>query len=179
MTRIVVGVSGSLASLAALRHATALARRDGAPLLAVLAWEPPEGEALHARSPDRAWAEMWAGEARQRLARAFDHGLGGLPEPEDIAVDCRVVRDAPAAALLRAAARPGDLLVLGMTPRRGRFGRLWRRPVLRGVMARARGPVLVVPGPELRRGEARVLRRHASTDVPEAGAYAPRTQISG
>ncbi|MGW4160130.1 universal stress protein [Streptomyces sp. NPDC004788] len=178
MTRIVVGVSGSLASLAALRHATALARRDGAPLLAVLAWEPPEGEALHARSPDLAWAEMWAGEARQRLARAFDDGLGGLPE--DTAVDCRVVRDAPAAALLRAAARPGDLLVLGMTPRRGRFGRLRRRPVLRGVMTGARDPVLVVPGPELRRGEARVLRRHAArTDVPEAGAYAPRAQISG
>ncbi|MGW7309631.1 universal stress protein, partial [Streptomyces sp. NPDC054835] len=66
MSRIVVGVSGSLASLAALRQAAALARRDGAELLAVLAWEPPEGEAAHARTPDRAWARLWADEARAR-----------------------------------------------------------------------------------------------------------------
>ncbi|MFF0752751.1 universal stress protein [Streptomyces sp. NPDC004267] len=177
MTRIVVGVSGSLASLAALRHAAALAHREDAALLAVLAWEPPEGESLHARNPDRAWARMWAGEARQRLARAFDDGLGGLPEA--VAVERRIVRDAPAAALLGAAGRTGDLLVLGTSPRRGRFGRLGRRPVLRAVMAGARGPVLVVPGPALRRGEARVLRRHARSGVPGAGAYAQPTQISG
>ncbi|MEV5974061.1 universal stress protein [Streptomyces sp. NPDC051921] len=163
MSRIVVGVSGSLASLAALRRATALARRDGAGLLAVLAWEPPEGEALHARMPDRAWARTWADDARLRLAQAFDDALGGVPP--GVPVERRIVRDAPAAALVAAADEPGDLLVLGVTRARGRFGRPRRRPVLRAVMEGAEGPVVVVPGPVLRRGEARVLRRHAPAPV--------------
>ncbi|MFI8828661.1 universal stress protein [Streptomyces sp. NPDC053431] len=176
MSRIVVGVSGSLASLAALRQAAALARREGAGLLAVLAWEPPEGEALYARMPDRAWARMWADDARSRLARAFEDGLGGVPEA--MAVERRIVRDAPAAALVAAADEPGDVLVIGCARAHGRFGRPRRRPVLRAVMARAEGPVVVVPGPVLRRGEARLLRRHAPDPVPgwrstEAGAARP------
>ncbi|MER8044678.1 universal stress protein [Streptomyces sp. NPDC094032] len=176
MSRIVVGVSGSLASLAALRHATALARRDGAELLAVLAWEPPEGEALAARIPDRAWARMWADEARARLTRAFEDGLGAIPDGP--AVERRIVRDAPAAALCRAADRPGDLLVLGTTTGRGLLGGPRRRPVLRAVTARAERPVLVVPGPVVRRGEARVLRRHARTAVAAPGTYpVPRQMI--
>lgn len=177
MSRIVVGVSGSLASLAALRHATVLARRDGAELLAVLAWEPPEGEAAYARTPDRAWARLWADEARARLTRAFEDGLGAAPE--GLAVERRIVRDAPAAALFRAADRPGDLLVLGTATGRGRFGGPRRRPVLRAVTARAERPVLVVPGPLLRRGEARVLRRHARTAVAAPGTLPAPSQTIG
>ncbi|MFE1384112.1 universal stress protein [Streptomyces sp. NPDC058740] len=177
MTRIVVGVSGSLASLAALRYATALARRDGAELLAVLAWEPPEGEAAYARVPDPAWARLWAGEARLRLTRAFDEGLGAAPG--GLAVERRIVRDAPAAALRRAADRPGDLLVLGITPGRGRLGGPRRRPVLRAVLARAATPVVTVPGPLLRRGEARVLRRHARTGRAAPQEYPAASQAIG
>ncbi|MFF5761597.1 universal stress protein [Streptomyces tanashiensis] len=162
--RIVVGVSGSLASLAALRYATALARRDAMPLLAVLVWEPPEGEALFARMPDRAWARLWGEEARRRLEDALVDGLGGVPG--GLAFEGRVVRGAPATALCAVADRPGDLLVLGSAPCRGRFGRLRRRPVLRGVLRGAAGPVLTVPGPVLLPGEARVLRRNARTSVP-------------
>ncbi|MEU7511984.1 universal stress protein, partial [Streptomyces sp. NPDC042898] len=99
--RVVVGVSGSLASLAALRYATALARRESAPLLAVLAWEPPEGEALYARRPDRDWARLWGDDARNRLRSAFADALGAAPE--DLAVERRTVRAAPAAALRAAA----------------------------------------------------------------------------
>ncbi|MFF5973525.1 universal stress protein [Streptomyces sp. NPDC012769] len=178
MSRIVVGVSGSPASLAALRHATAFARRDHAELIAVLAWEPPEGETLYARAPDRAWARLWADDARDRLARAFeDGGLGRAPE--GLAVERRTVREAPAKALVDAADRPGDVLVLGATPRRGRLGRLRRRPVLRAVMERAGTPVLVVPGPVLRPGDARVLRRHARTAAPGAELCSPPAQIRG
>ncbi|MCX4420352.1 hypothetical protein [Streptomyces mirabilis] len=52
--QVVVGVSGSLAGLAALRTAVRAARSSGRVLVAVLAWEPPEGEVLHARNPDSA-----------------------------------------------------------------------------------------------------------------------------
>ncbi|MFE7514674.1 universal stress protein [Streptomyces sp. NPDC057540] len=166
--RIVVGVTGSLASLAALRHAASLARREGAPLLAVLAWEPPEGEGLFAKAPDRAWARLWGEDARRRLEDALLDGLGGVPE--GLAFEGRVVRGAPAPALCAVADRPGDLLVLGSAPGRGRLARLRRRPVLRAVVRRATGPVLAVPGPLLLPGEARVLRRNARTSVPEGRA---------
>ncbi|MEX0173182.1 universal stress protein [Streptomyces sp. LMG1-1-1.1] len=162
--RVVVGVSGSLASLAALRHATAVARRDGVPLLAVLAWEPPEGEALHARMPDRAWARLWAETARRRLEDAILDGLGGTPA--NVAFEGRAVRGAPADVLRALAGGPGDLLVVGSAPRRGRFSGPRRRPVLRAVLDRAPCPVLAVPGPSLLPGEARVLRRNARTSAP-------------
>ncbi|MFD7321736.1 universal stress protein [Streptomyces sp. NPDC059875] len=163
--RIVVGVSGSLASLAALRHAAALARREGAELLAVLAWEPPEGEALFARTPDRAWERMWGEAARLRLDRAFEEALGAVPA--DLRTVRRVVRDAPAAALCGAADRPDDLLVLGRSSGRGRLGRMRPRAVLRSVLHRSRCPVLTVPGPVLLPGEARALRRSADNPVPD------------
>ncbi|MGA5194459.1 universal stress protein [Streptomyces exfoliatus] len=173
--RVVVGVSGSLASLAALRYATALARRHAVPLLAVLVWEPPEGEALYARMPDRSWARMWAEDARRRLEDALVDGLGDVPTAlvdglgdgtGAPALTGRVLRGAPAAALRAVADRPGDLLVVGTAPARGPFARLRRRPVLRAVLRRAVCPVLTVPGPALLPGEARVLRRNARTPVP-------------
>ncbi|WP_328946481.1 universal stress protein [Streptomyces sp. NBC_00250] len=162
--RIVVGVTGSLASLAALRSAAVLARHDGVQLLAILVWEPPEGEALYARMPDRAWARMWAEDARRRLEDAVVDGLGGIPA--GLAFEGRAVRGTPAAALRRVADRPGDLLVLGSAPGRGRAARLRRRPVLRAVLKSAGCPVLTVPGPALLPGEARVLRRNARTPAP-------------
>ncbi|MFF7440664.1 universal stress protein [Streptomyces sp. NPDC008122] len=163
--RVVVGVTGSLASLAALRYAAALARRDGRAVLAVLAWEPPEGEALFARMPDRAWARLWGEDARRCLEGALADGLGGAPS--DLPFEARVVRGAPAGVLCAVAGRPGDLLVLGRAPDGGLLARLRRRPVLRAVQRRAAGPVLTVPGPVLLPGEARVLRRNARTSVPE------------
>ncbi|MER5903947.1 hypothetical protein ABT150_28235 [Streptomyces mirabilis] len=67
--QVVVGVSGSLAGLAALRTA---ARDSGRVLVAVHAWEPPEGEVLYVRNPDGAWAARRAREAAARLDRAFE-----------------------------------------------------------------------------------------------------------
>ncbi|MGW6395709.1 universal stress protein [Streptomyces sp. NPDC055103] len=170
--RVVVGVSGSLASLAALRYATALARRESVPLLAVLAWGPPEGEGLYARRPDRDWARLWAEDARQRLRSAFADALGVAPA--DLAMERRIVRDAPGAALTAAADRPGDLLVVGAAPGRRRLARLRRRPVLLAVQDGAACPVLTVPGPVLRPGEARVLRGNARTSVPDGSGTEAR-----
>ncbi|MFF2779094.1 universal stress protein [Streptomyces sp. NPDC058052] len=170
--RLVVGVGGSLASLAALRYAAAVAGRTGASLLAVLAWEPPEGETLHRRNPDPEWIRLWAEDARRRLTAAFDEGLGGVPD--GLAVERRTVRDTPVRALLGAADRPGDLLVLGGAPRTGRWARPRRAPVRRAVLERADRPVVLVPGPALRRGEARLLRRTARTPVPDGAGTGVR-----
>ncbi|WKX71330.1 universal stress protein [Streptomyces sp. XD-27] len=155
--RVVVGVSGSLASLAALRRGVLEARRDGRTLMAVLAWEPPEGEALYAKRPDPSWARMWEDEARLRLSRAFDEALGGVPA--DLRVVQRLVRGKPESALCTIAHRPDDLLVVGAARGGGLRARIRRSPVCRLVQAKAGCPVLTVPGPHLLSGEARALRR--------------------
>lgn len=49
--RVVVGVSGSLGSVTALRRAASEARRRSAELWPVLAWVPPGGELAARRSP--------------------------------------------------------------------------------------------------------------------------------
>ncbi|MCS0636285.1 universal stress protein [Streptomyces sp. LP05-1] len=164
--RVVVGVSSSLAGLAALRRGALEARRDGRTLEAVLAWEPPEGGALYVKRPDSEWAAHWAREARQRLLGAFDEALGGLPT--DLHLVCRVIRNAPGPALCAVAHRPDDLLVLGAAPPAGRLrARLHRRPVARYVLAHAGCPVLTVPGPRLLPGEARLLRRTTPPTDPD------------
>ncbi|MFE6487388.1 universal stress protein [Streptomyces sp. NPDC057757] len=154
--RVVVGVSGSLASLAALRAAAGAARESGRTLVAVLAWEPPEGEALYARNPDGAWAAVCEREARARLDRAFDEVFGGTPP--GVAVRRRVIRDRPDRALCAVASAPADLLVLGT--RTGGH----RAPVRRRVLAHARCPVLTVPAPVFPRRERRALRRAEARD---------------
>ncbi|MFD3475556.1 universal stress protein, partial [Streptomyces sp. NPDC058695] len=113
--QVVVGVSDSLGGLAALRAAAEQARRSGRVLVAVLAWEPPEGEGLYARRPDRQWARHWHGEARARLDRAFAEALGGPPRDVDLVRG--VVRARPGRALRDAVAGPDDLLVIGVRPR--------------------------------------------------------------
>ncbi|MFI8962855.1 hypothetical protein ACIGO8_12110 [Streptomyces sp. NPDC053493] len=68
----------------------------------------------------------------------------------------------------------------GRHGRHGRLARRHRRAVPSAVTAQATGPVLAVPGPVPRPGEARVPRRHARTAVPRAGIGAgPAAQISG
>ncbi|WP_308117774.1 universal stress protein, partial [Streptomyces anatolicus] len=108
---MIVGVSGSLASLAALRVAAQEARASRRVLVAVIAWEPPEGEKLYLRHPDREWARHWQAEAQARLDRAFDEVFGGAPPGVDS--ERHVIRARPATALGELATRPDDLLVLG------------------------------------------------------------------
>ncbi|MET9861084.1 universal stress protein [Streptomyces smyrnaeus] len=157
--RLVVGVSGSLASLAALQTAAREARNCGRPLLAVLAWQPPDGEAGYMLRPDRVWAENWRREARARLDRAFDEAFGGDP-PGVAEVERRLVRDRTWRALVATADRPDDRLVIGVrATRRGLFG---HGGTTRRVLARARCPVLTVPAPRFP-ALMRTRLRHAST----------------
>ncbi|WP_174501741.1 universal stress protein, partial [Streptacidiphilus neutrinimicus] len=74
--RVVVGVTGSAGSAAALRTAAAEARRSGRVLVAVLAWEPPGGEAAYRLAPDPALARIWERAAMERLDSAFAEAFG-------------------------------------------------------------------------------------------------------
>lgn len=155
---VVVGVSGSLASLAALRVGAEQARRGGRVLVAVLAWEPPEGEGLYLRHPDPAWARHWYVEARGRLDRAFDEVFGG--SPRGVVVERRVVRGRPGRVLCDVAALHADaLLVIGARSHRHRASRTHRY-----VHTHAACAVLTVPAPRVPRGMRRTLRRMTPAD---------------
>ncbi|HEX6524589.1 MAG TPA: universal stress protein [Streptosporangiaceae bacterium] len=140
--RIVVGVHGSLGSLQALRYAADEARERGVPLAPVIAWVPPGGDLAERRHPSPHMRRVWSEAARQRLASAFDDGLGGLPA--DVCLEPRVARGDTGPVLVDIADQPGDLLVIG-TGRRSPIGRALRRSVGRYLLAHAHCPVVAVP----------------------------------
>jgi nucleotide-binding universal stress UspA family protein len=140
--RIVVGVHGSLGSLQALRWAADEARERRVPLLAVLAWTPPGGDFAERSHPSPYLRRVWQDAALARLTGAFDECLGGIPR--DLDGHLLVERGDAGQALVSAAGRPGDLLVIG-TGRRNPVGRALRRSVGRYCLAHARCPVLAVP----------------------------------
>ena len=144
--RIVVGVHGSPGSLQALRYAADEARERGVPLVPVIAWIPPGGDLAERRHPSPVLREVWAEAARERLAAAFEEGLGGMPS--DLHVDPCAVRGETGPVLADTASQPGDLLVIG-TGRRSLIGRAVHRPVGRYLLAHARCPVVAVPPPAL------------------------------
>ncbi|MFE0630739.1 universal stress protein [Streptomyces sp. NPDC058864] len=161
--RVVVGASGSLASLAALRRGLLEARATGRRLLAVMAWQPPEGEVLYRLLPESSWADAWAKEAARRLDRALDDALGGVPP--DVRIERWVVMGTPGAVLCAVAHGAADLLLVGAArPSRTALG-LHRRPVQRAVLAHAVCDVLIVGGPRLLPREARLLRRGRRRDA--------------
>jgi nucleotide-binding universal stress UspA family protein len=159
--RVVVGVTGSPSSGAALRRAVQEARRTGRVLVPMLAWEPLGGEAVYRLAPEPALAAIWARQARQRLDTAVAEALGALPL--DVQVELAVVR-APAPLALNALAdQPEDLLVLGAGPR-GPLLRRLRGRVRRHTLLRAKAPVLLVTPPALPRRIRRELRRAKPED---------------
>jgi nucleotide-binding universal stress UspA family protein len=140
--RIVVGVHGSLGSLQALRYAADEARAREVPLVPVIAWVPPGGDLPERRHPSPHMRQVWSEAARQRLASAFDDGLGGLPAT--LCVEPRVARGDTGPVLVDIADQPGDLLVIG-TGRRSPIRRALRRSVGRYLLAHAHCPVVAVP----------------------------------
>ncbi|MBP0459308.1 universal stress protein [Streptomyces montanisoli] len=158
--RVVVGVSGSLGSIAALHRAVAEVRSAGGTLWAVLAWEAPLTELGPRGSfPSPSLSEDCRREAVDVLVAALDTAFGGA-EP-GVPTECFVARGAPGQALVDIADREDDLLVVG-TGRRG----LWRRAlfpsVARFCVAHAACPVLTVPPSPLQRTLEAVTRGHGS-----------------
>ncbi|MFF7634002.1 universal stress protein [Kitasatospora sp. NPDC008050] len=154
--RVVVGVSGSLGSLAALHRAAEEARRTGAELLTVLAWMPPGGEHSVRRAPCPPLVSACREAAVERLGtalgEAFPGGLAGVP------LQCVAVRGEAGPALVAAADGPDDVLIVGTGG--GRWRR-WLRPSVTNYCVRHAGcPVLTVPRPQLLRELASFERRN-------------------
>ncbi|MEU1460787.1 universal stress protein [Streptomyces sp. NPDC005727] len=156
--RVVVGVSGSLGSVTALRRATALARRLRAELWPVLAWEPPGGDATARRSPAAALlVEEWQRLAKQRLASVLGEVFG--EEGPGVPMRAVIVRGTPGRALVATADRESDLLVVG-AGRRG-LQRAFSGRVCRHCLTHACCPVLAVPPSPLESDLVAVHRRNA------------------
>ncbi|MFH8337406.1 universal stress protein [Streptomyces sp. AM6-12] len=157
--RVVVGVSGSPGSLAALGRAAAEARSRGAELWPVLAWEPPEGDLAARRFPAAATVvPEWERLAGERLLGALRAVFGGAST--GLPGAARVARGAPGPVLVRLADRDTDLLVIGAGGR-GRLRRALWPSVSRYCLARATCPVLTVPPSPLHTALAHAHRRNA------------------
>ncbi|MFF2079402.1 universal stress protein [Kitasatospora sp. NPDC058162] len=147
--RIVVGVSGSLGSLAALHRAVAEARRTDVEVLAVLCWTPPGEELGYRRSVCPPVVGAGRDAAVARLRQALDEAFAG--RHTGARLRCQAVRGETANTLVRCADRPGDVLVLGAGRERGHLSRLIRPSVTAYCVRHATCPVLTVPRPALQR----------------------------
>lgn len=154
--RVVVGVSGSPGSLAALHRAAYEARRGGADLLAVLAWEPPGGSYTHRRAVCPLSLEDLREDAGRRLLDALDSAFGA--DGPGVPFQAVVVRGAVGPALVESAVGEDDLLVVG-TGVRGPLRRALFPSVARYCVAHAGCPVLAVPPSPLVSELAAVQRR--------------------
>jgi len=132
--RVVVGVNGSLSSLAAVYRAVEEAGRRDAVLVPVIAWSDADNKHL------RPLSEL-EHTARKRLDTVFEQAFGGYPH--DIVIHPLVVRSEPGRALVAAADRASDLLVLG-SGHRGRLQHALHGSVARYCRSHAVCEVLVV-----------------------------------
>ncbi|MEV7188451.1 universal stress protein [Kitasatospora sp. NPDC093102] len=164
--RIVVGVSGSLGSLAALHHAVAEARRTDAEVLAVLCWTPPGDVFGYRRTPCPPVIDAGRDAAVARLRQALDEAFAG--RHAGVRLRCQAVRGDTGHTLVRCADRPGDLLVLGAGRERGRLARLVHPSTTAYCVRHATCPVLAVPRPPLQRELEALERAHGLPREPVA-----------
>ncbi|MFI9645491.1 universal stress protein [Streptomyces sp. NPDC052040] len=156
--RVVVGVSGSPGSVAALRRAADEARLRGAELWPVLAWEPPGGDPAARRSPAACgMTGEWERLARERLLESL-RGVFGALGP-GLPMRALTARGAPGPALVGIAAREDDVLVVGAGRRSRPHRALWPS-VGRYCLAHAVCPVLAVPPSPLQAALTAAHRRN-------------------
>ncbi|MEV0187101.1 universal stress protein [Kitasatospora purpeofusca] len=140
-TRVIVGLSGSLGSLAALYRAVSEAARLDAVLVPVAAWSPADGD----RRGPRPLSELEHA-ARRRIDTAFEQAFCGYPA--GLVIHPLTVRGPAGPALVSAVTGPDDRLVVG-TGGQGRVDRLLHGSVLGHCRAHAPCPVLAVSPSEL------------------------------
>lgn len=140
MRRIVVGVDGSTTSRRALRWAADEARRHGAELHVVHAWESPVPAAAVGLAPRRSTAvEEQRDVAETLLSEVMQEELGANP-PEKTRPS---IGRGPAATVLLEAAKGADLLVVGSRGLGG-FSGLLLGSVSTKVAHHATCPVVIV-----------------------------------
>ncbi len=144
---IVVGVSGSPASEAALRWAATETERLHGTLRIILAWRQ-EQRAHYARPADLADGSSGSERARRKLAETVRAVLG--PGPQHSAVS--EVVEGSAERKLVAESAAADLLVLGSGPG-DCVG-----PVIRACLSQAQCPVVIVSPKSVHAAELRGLR---------------------
>ncbi len=155
---IVVGVSGSRASVAALRWAADEALRRHAMLKVICAWDSSLRPAPYADVSEGCPDE----EARAALHTAVGAAFGQAPPAT---LDTELAEGTPERVLVSRSAT-ADLLVLG-TPRSQDAAGLSVGPVIRTCLIRARCPVVVVsPGSDKESG------RRGGTRPPRAPVLA-------
>lgn len=139
---VVVGVSPTTGSPAALRWGAEEARLRGVPLVAVLAWRPPRPPGAPGGRPPVGVAEIAsedpAAEADNKLRSYVADALGA-----DVDVECVAVRGSEVNALL-SAAKGAQLLVVG-EPRPGRLASMLASLVAPQLVLKAHCPVVVMP----------------------------------
>ena len=111
LRRVVVGVSGSPASIRAFRIAAGQADRFDVPLIAVDAWVPPGGDLAERRAPSPYLRAIWKRAALDRLQDAI--GLAWGRPPADVSVQHVVARGQAGPVMLDIADAPDDPLVVG------------------------------------------------------------------
>jgi nucleotide-binding universal stress UspA family protein len=149
--RIIVGVDGSEASVAALRVARALAEPLGAPVEAWACWDVPAGYGVYLA----VGIEGFKYAAEQVLGQAIQDAFGEQPP----FVHSRIVRGKPGPVLLDAS-RSASLLIVG---RRG-HGSFVLGSVSSTLVSHAHCPVLVVHAAEA--GDAGEVSRTDAAALP-------------
>lgn len=140
-TAVVVGVSPTSGSPAALRWAATEAAMRSAPLRAVMAWHNPRTPAASGTRPpipSGVRGDELAAEAEKTLQGFVEAALGTETD-----VECSVVRGTAVNALVTAA-RDAALLVIG-EPRGGTMDRVRASLVAPQVVLKADCPVVVMP----------------------------------
>ena len=141
--RLVVGISGSRASLTALRWAAAEARLRGASLHVLRAWDPARHAAPYAGAGHWPTGEGPGAEARARLAADLRAELGPVM-PEGVTAE---LAEGTPESVMVAQSADADLLVLGVTAPPWLPDRP-EGPVIRACLAHARCPVVIVGSAE-------------------------------
>jgi nucleotide-binding universal stress UspA family protein len=155
--RVVVGVTGSPASLQALRYAVAEARRRNVPLTAVHAFRAGSAADPTIALPLR---DSQFAAALQRLRVWVDEALGS--PPADLKLRLTAANGDPVVVLLGQLRSEADLLVVGAGSRR--LGGWWGGRVGERCARRATCPVLTAPAPALARELGSHLRLSRRVD---------------
>jgi nucleotide-binding universal stress UspA family protein len=169
---VIVGASGSPASLQALRYAEELARANDALLIPVLAWVPPGGDLADRRAPCGYLRRVWAEDADHRLRDTLSVVLGEIPAGHP-PIRPLVERGEAGLVLVNTACCPDDLLVVG-AGRRSALTLAVSGKVYHYCVAHAHCPVVTVPPPDFAPGaEARPADMDVLAPAPDPGPGPP------